>query len=200
VRQGGFGRVLWPTTSFLWRVRRLACSKFAILEQEINERIFDLLKLEGAAADVVAHSVDFFKKWSLLRFVAIEKTPPRGRERVRNIFSGIEEQNRNRILMAHCRFEPAANDSVQFRRTVVKAEIKIDDPLWSPQKFEIEFKKLDDLRAKLIGLKPLKTDEDRTSELISGYMSLTGETPSIYLSGVSKHFLGPGRSSRRHQP
>jgi hypothetical protein len=102
--------------------------------------------------------------------------------------------------MAHCRFEPAANDSVQFRRTVVKAEIKIDDPLWSPQKFEIEFKKLDDLRAKLIGLKPLKTDEDRTSELISGYMSLTGETPSIYLSGVSKHFLGPGRSSRRHQP
>ena len=141
----------------------------------MNERIVDILQLKDDAADVVAHSLDFFKKFNLLKTVAIGQTPPDEKKRVEDIFSGIAKQNDSRTMVAHCRFEPAAKGSVQFRRTVARdGKVKIDDPLWTPEKFAEEFEKLDDLRAKLAGeLKPtltFKIGEDGTSVLLRRYM------------------------------
>ena len=130
--------------------------KFALLEQEINERIVDMLELKGDAADVVAHSLDFFKKLNILWIVAIELTPSEKKERVEEIFKAIAKQNDNRQIMAHCRFEPV-NGSVQFRRTVArdgKVKVQDKDHLWSSEKFEKAFLELDDLRTKLGELKP----------------------------------------------
>jgi hypothetical protein len=148
--------------------------KFALLEQEINNRIIDILELKGDAAGVVAHSLDFFKKLNILRIVAIERTPEAERHSVEQIFNAIAGQNENRKLMAHCRFEPSeTTGSVQFRRTTTHAKVKVEDPLWSPKKFTEEFEKMDVLLAKLNGLKPqltIRIGEDGTSELVTRYM------------------------------
>jgi hypothetical protein len=135
--------------------------KFALLEQEINERIVDMLELKGLAADVIAHSVDFFKKLNLLHTVAVGQTPPKEKQRVKKIFDDIAKQNNdNRVVVAHSRFEPALKGSVQFRRTVArdgKVEVQDQKNLWTVAKFTEEFKKLDELRTKLNELKPRLT-------------------------------------------
>jgi hypothetical protein len=144
--------------------------KFAFLEQEINERIVDMLKLKGDAADVVSHGLDFFKKFNLLKTVAVGQTPSEEKERVEGIFSDIAKQNDSRQVMAHSRFEPGIKGSVQFRRTVAKdGKVKVQDKdhLWTVERFAGEFEKLDELRAKLNELKPrlnIKYDEDGRSE------------------------------------
>ena len=56
-----------------------ACAKvgrflhdFALVEQEFNDGIVQILDLKGAAADVIANSLDFLRKHNLLRTVALE--------------------------------------------------------------------------------------------------------------------------------
>ncbi len=62
-----------------------ACAKvgrflyeFALVEREIDEGIVKILDLKGGAADVLAGSVDFFRKANLLRTVALETAPDDG--------------------------------------------------------------------------------------------------------------------------
>jgi hypothetical protein len=162
--------------------------KFALLEHEIDERIFALLNLKDVAADVVV-GLDFFKKSNLLRTVAARLAPSKDRVRVDGIFSSIAEQNNNRIMIAHCRFEPE-NGSVRFRRTNAKdGKVAVIDPLWSPERFEEEFKKLDDLRSKLSALKPLlifDIGDDGTVESIRRYMWTSGSELATSVLDVSK--------------
>jgi len=103
----------------------LACQKvgrflhdFAILEKEINERIVDILRLKDEAADVVTHSLDFTKKSNILRTIAVATAPKDAKKSVDKLFNRIADHNEERILMAHSGFEPAANEAVQFKRTV----------------------------------------------------------------------------------
>jgi hypothetical protein len=99
-----------------------ACAKvgrflhdFALIEQEINDGIVQLLDLEGAAADVIADNLEFFRKANLLLTVALETAPQPEKEDVEKLFRAIAEQNNDRNLMAHSTFELAADDGVQFR-------------------------------------------------------------------------------------
>jgi hypothetical protein len=145
--------------------------KFALLEQEINERIVDILDLKGDAANLVVGNLAFFKKLTMLKIVAENKAPPADAERVREIFKAIDEQNQNRNIMAHCPFEPE-NGPVRFRRTYVKDGKLKADVLWSAEKFKEEFKKLDDLSVNLGALKPrltFKIGDDGTTEIFSHY-------------------------------
>jgi hypothetical protein len=118
--------------------------------------------------------LDFFKKYNLLRTVAVEHAPAAEKKGIETVFKGITKQNDHRILMAHCRFEAARKEGVQFRRTVAKdGKVKNDDQLWPKEKFESECKKLEDLRAKLNGLKPtlvLRVGEDGTTVLLTRFM------------------------------
>ena len=59
-----------------------ACAKvgrflheFALVEEEINKGIAQILALKGDAAEVVANGVDFIRKANLLRTVALETAP-----------------------------------------------------------------------------------------------------------------------------
>jgi hypothetical protein len=139
----------------------------------MNERIIDLLQLKGVAAVVLLDSnfLSFRKKLDVLKVVAIEKAPIAEKTNVERIFSGIAEQNANRNLMAHCRFEAAASESVQFRRPVkVKSQI---DPLWPKEKFEDQIEQLDELRQSLKGLKPqliISISDDGTSTLLARFL------------------------------
>ncbi len=129
-----------------------ACAKvgrflhdFALVEQEINGGIVQILDLKGTAADVIANSLDFIRKVNLFRTVALETAPEPEKEGVGKLFSAIAAQNDDRILMAHSTFELAADDGVQFRRTVAKdGKIKKEDLRWTKQKFEQSYNRLHD--------------------------------------------------------
>src|SRR5215468_5844160 len=94
--------------------------EFALVEQEINNGIVQILDLKGDAADVIAHDIDFFRKVNLLKIIALETAPKTEKKSISKLFSAVAKQNNDRLLMAHSRFEPAAAEGVQFRRTVAK--------------------------------------------------------------------------------
>ena len=74
------------------------------------------------------------------------------------LFSNTAEQNNDRILMAHSVFEPAANEGVQFWRTIAKdGKVSKPDPLWTKQRFDESYKRLHDIREKLTKLRPRLT-------------------------------------------
>jgi hypothetical protein len=158
-----------------------ACAKvgrflheFALVEQEINNGIVQILNLKGDAADVVANSIDFFRKANLLRTVALETAPEEERGGIGKLFSAIAEQNNDRILMAHGMFEPAADEGVQFRYTAAKdGKVKKSDPLWTKQNFEDSYKRLHDIREKLTELSPtltLSINEDGRTRIFYHYL------------------------------
>lgn len=148
--------------------------EFALVEHEINEGIVQILGLKGDAADVVARSVDFFRKLNMLRTVAVELALESDKKKVGKVFSKIAEQNQDRILMAHSPFEPAPDEAVQFRRTVSKdGNVKKQDPLWSKQDFENAYQHMSEVRAKLKELRPSLTiliSDDGKTQLVSQYM------------------------------
>ncbi|MGE0061430.1 MAG: hypothetical protein AB7T86_05055 [Xanthobacteraceae bacterium] len=157
-----------------------ACSKvgrflyeFALVEDGINGCITDILQLKGDAADVVAHSVDFFRKANLLRTVAMNTGPAADRTKITKLFSAIAEQNNNRVMLAHSVFEPAEGGGVQFRRTVAKdGAVKKQDPLWTHKDFAASYNRLQEICEQLKELRPTLvytiTEEGRT-EILSRY-------------------------------
>jgi hypothetical protein len=150
-----------------------ACAKvgrflheFALVEQEINNGIVQILNLKGGAADVIVRSLSFSRKADLL-FVALEIAPEEEKEGISELFVAIDKENKARNLMAHNVFEPAADEGVQFRRTVAKGgRVKKSDPPWTKQNFEDSYKRLHDIREKLTELSPSLTlsinEEGRT--------------------------------------
>ena len=79
--------------------------------------------------------------------------------------------------MAHSPFELADDDGVQFRRTVAKdGKIAKQDPLWTKQKFEGAYKRLQDILDKLRKLRPsLKLSDAQLQSLF--HMTQVTDTP-----------------------
>jgi len=157
-----------------------ACAKvgrylyeFSLLEREINASIVQILDLKSDAADVVAHSLDFFKKVNLLKIVANETAPKEDVDALQNLFNDIAKLNEGRILMAHAAFEPAANDGVQFRVTSARGgAVRVRDPLWDRKQFEDVYAKLQSTRENVKKVRPSLTvtiSPEGKSELLSAY-------------------------------
>jgi hypothetical protein len=157
-----------------------ACAKvgrylyeFALLEREINTSIVQILDLKSDAADVVSHSLDFFKKVNLLKIVANETAPKEDRDELQDLFNDIAKLNEGRILMAHGAFEPAQNDGVQFRVTSARSgAVKVRDPLWDKKQFEDVYAKLQSTRESVKQVRPSLTvtiSQEGKSELLSAY-------------------------------
>jgi len=147
--------------------------EFALVEQEINNGIVQILDLKGDAAHVIAHDIEFFRKLNLLKIVALETAPETEKESIGKLFSAVAKQNDHRNLMAHSRFEPAADEGVQFWRTVAKGIVKKVDPLWTKQDFEDSYKRLRNIREKLTELRPtltLSINEDGPTRIFHHYL------------------------------
>jgi hypothetical protein len=141
---------VWLWEDFVITDLNAACAKvgrylyeFALLEREINTSIVQILDLKSDAADVVSHSLDFFKKVNLLKIVANETAPKEDHDKLHDLFNDIAKLNESRVLMAHGAFEPVPNDGVQFRVTSARSgAVKVRDPLWTKQQFEDAYEKL----------------------------------------------------------
>jgi hypothetical protein len=130
---------------------------FAEVEHEINEGIVSILDLKSDAANVV-HSIDFFKKVNILRIIANDTAPEEEKPKLKDVFSAIASQNNSRLIMAHCPFESAPDEGVQFKRTTANdGKITVHDPLWTPKMFADASKKLNELRDVLRGIRPRLT-------------------------------------------
>ncbi|MFX6218492.1 hypothetical protein ABTF55_22085, partial [Acinetobacter baumannii] len=70
--------------------------EFALLEREINASIVQILDLKSDAADVVSHSLDFFKKVNLLKIVANETAPKEDVNALQSLFNDIAKLNEGR--------------------------------------------------------------------------------------------------------
>ena len=153
--------------------------EFALVEREIDEGIAKILDLKGGAADVVAGGVDFARKANLLRTVVLE-TAVEEKAGISKLFSTIFQQNDNRVFIAHSTFEPAADEAVQFRRTVARdGKIKKHDPLWTKEKFEASYKCSKEIRDQLTKLRPRLTiivGEEGKTEILSHYLYTSGST------------------------
>ncbi|MGY4299936.1 hypothetical protein ACVWXN_008031 [Bradyrhizobium sp. i1.4.4] len=143
------------------------------MEREINTSIVQMLDLKSDAADVVAHSLDFFKKVNLLKIVANETAPKEDQDELQDLFNAIAKLNEGRVLMAHGALEPAQNDGVQFRVTSARGgAVKVREPLWDKKQFEDVYAKLQSTRESVKKVRPSLTvtiSQDRKSELLSAY-------------------------------
>jgi hypothetical protein len=157
-----------------------ACAKvgrflheFALVEQEINEGIVQILKLSGDAADVLIQSLSFRRKAGLLQTAALETAPPEEKEGIAELFKAIDEQNKHRNIMAHWPFDPATNEDVQFRRAAAK-----DTQPWPKQKFEECYNRLREIRGKLTEMRPRVTIRisERGTEIFSHYLYTPSST------------------------
>lgn len=157
-----------------------ACAKvgrflyeFALLEREINSSIVQILDLKSDAADVVSHSLDFFKKVNMLKIVANETAPKEDHNELHGLFSDIAKLNESRVLMAHGAFEPAPNNGVQFRVTSARSgTVEVRDPLWTKQQFGDAYAKLQKTRESVKKVRPSLTitiSSAGKSELLSAY-------------------------------
>lgn len=157
-----------------------ACAKvgrflheFALMEREINTSIVQILDLKSDAADVISHSLDFFKKVNILKIVVTQTAPKEDAADLQLLFSNIGKLNDGRILMAHGAFEPAPSDGVQFRVTSARGgAVKVRDPLWTEKMFEDAYTLLQQTREKLKKVRPSLTitiSAEGKSELLSAY-------------------------------
>ncbi len=123
---------------------------------------------------MVANGVDFMRKANLLLTVALETAPEAEKESIGKLFRAVADQNNKRIIMAHSMFEPAAaNEDVQFRRTVARdGKVNKSDPLWTKQNFEDSYKRLRDIRERLTKLRPMlkvSISEDGKTQMFRDY-------------------------------
>jgi hypothetical protein len=148
--------------------------RHALVEQEINDSIIQILGVTGDAANVIPNEIDFAKKTNLFLIAAIETAPAAEKGDVEKLCNKIMAQNNDRQVMAHNSFEPAANDGVQFKRTTAKGKIRKDDPLWSKQKFEQSYKALQDIRQELTEFRPRLTasiNKEGNTQILQHYLS-----------------------------
>jgi hypothetical protein len=164
--------------------------------------IVSILGLKGDAANVV-HAIDFFKKVNILRIVATETAPPEHKSKLKSLFSDIATQNNNRLVMAHCRFELAASDAVQFKRTTATdGKVTVVDPLWTPQMFADASAKLAELRDALRQVRPTLTlnISEQGSRIVTHYLYTPASDfvatvePELGQSPV-EHALNPARNA-----
>ena len=166
-----------------------ACAKvghflheFALVEQEINQCIVQILDLKGDAADWVVRKITFGNKSILLKIAALETAPPEERETMNELFTNVSKQNKNRNVMAHRIFEPADNDGVQFWPTVAN-----DDSLWTKQRFEDSYQDLHAIRENLKQLRPKLTfhiSEEGKTETFSHYLYTHDYTHSSTVADI----------------
>ena len=166
---------------------------FAIMEQALDSAIGKLLGLHDPAIDIVSANIQFSKKIDVLfaseKFLAA--IPAKERKTfLKDTGSGIMELNNNqsmkkqkpiinRVMAAHCPFEPSADGGVSFRRVVTSSgELDVRDFTYSLQEIEraceraVELAK--DLNRVVAEMKPYEPRLDFSDPRNSGYLAILG--------------------------
>jgi hypothetical protein len=134
---------------------------FAELENQIDAAIGKLFELEEIAAQAITGSVDFYKRFNLVRtYVLAQISEKDEKERAAEILNEVIKHNSGRQVVAHSRFEPAG-DGVKFTRIVAtEGKVTIPPETWPQDKFDRRYRQMQELSNQLqkivAKLKPAK--------------------------------------------
>jgi hypothetical protein len=157
---------------------------FADLEHEIDAALAILFELKDNTAQAITGSVDFLKRFNLVRTAMLSQiSDRRGRQCVAGIVKKVKKHNENRNVVAHSRFEPLG-DGVQFTRVVAReGAVNIPVETWSAQKFKDEYVAMQELTTQL------KEEIVRKAKPVKGYMF--ADEAGDYLTGQVTEALPP---------
>jgi hypothetical protein len=113
---------------------------FANLENQIDAAFAKLFELKDNTAQMINGSVDFLKRYNLVRTAVRYQVDENEYKRLKEILTKVTDYNNARQVVAHSRFEPAG-DGVKFTRVVARdGTVTIPDETWSKEKFETQYK------------------------------------------------------------
>jgi hypothetical protein len=153
---------------------------YAIMEQALDLAIGKLLGLQGATIDIISASIPVAKKVDVLlsaeKFLAA--IPEKGRENfLEKTRKDILKLNNDRVIIAHCPFEPGPDGGVSFRRVVVTSgQLKITNVTSSLEevesKCELAVELADALNGVVAEMKPYEPSLDFSDSRNSMYIPL----------------------------
>jgi hypothetical protein len=113
---------------------------FAQLENQIDEALAKLFRLDANSANMITGSVAFYKRFNLVRTATLAQiSDPKEQERVDKILNEVRKHNDGRQVVAHSRFEPLDN-GVKFTRVVAReGTVKIPPETWCEEDFENKY-------------------------------------------------------------
>jgi hypothetical protein len=120
---------------------------FANLENQVDAGLVKLFELSSNTADMIKGSVDFLKRFNLVRTATLYQIRDQNdeRKRVDKILKKVIAHNNDRQVAAHSRFEPAG-DGVKFTRVVARdGTVTIPDETWSKHDFETKYGAMQEL-------------------------------------------------------
>jgi len=122
---------------------------FANLENQIDAAVAKLFELKDNTAEMINGSVDFLKRYNLVRTAVRYQVDKNEHERLEKILTKVTKHNNARLVVAHSRFEPAG-DGVKFTRVVARdGSVTTPDETWSKRKFEDQYKAMQETTKQL---------------------------------------------------
>src|SRR6202011_1145260 len=101
---------------------------FARVEQRIDAAIAKLFDLKDDPADIITANIAFDRKINLIQSMvdlqSKERLPEWRTDATATINAVKGLNNPHRQIVAHSQFEPAADESVRFKRTIAKDTLK----------------------------------------------------------------------------
>jgi hypothetical protein len=133
---------------------------FGRVEQKIDQAVIKLLDLDDKAGPIVTGSVAFASKVNFVRTSAYQQAVnDKDKQLAEKTCDDVFAVNVVRQIVIHSSFEPH-DGGVQFRRTVARdGRVRVDDQVWSGEKFSEHFSTMRKLETVLIDLR----DFGRTS-------------------------------------
>jgi hypothetical protein len=142
---------------------------FANLENQIDAGVAKLFELKDNTAQMINGSVDFLKRYNLVRTAVCYQVDKNEYKRLKKILTKVIDHNNARQVVAHSRFEPAG-DGVKFTRVVARdGTVTIPDETWSKRKFEEQYKAMQETT------KQLKDEIVAKVKPAKGYMAGEGK-------------------------
>jgi hypothetical protein len=146
---------------------------FSRVEEQLDEAITKLFKLNLETAKIVTVNIDFNRKRYIVHS-AVNHQNSKALKPIADVdatFNDICKENNARQVVAHSAFEADASDGVKFERIVAKKELKSVILHWTENDFRSHFEALGRLEAKLVEIVN-KLEPDRivwpTSSLFIG--------------------------------
>lgn len=114
---------------------------FALLEEEMNLVIGQVLDTEEDLTDILAANLDFFRKIKIIRS-AVASQPNwanKKKDKANKIAAKIISHNNDRRIVAHSAFSAGTKGKVVFRRAVADEKLKRENPTWDGAMFRAKF-------------------------------------------------------------
>ena len=180
------------STRSSWQLVGAYFCYFSTLEAALNKALTVTYRLDGLQGEIIAGSLDFFKKLNLVG-AAIggqDKGEP-WKQRAKKLLDAVAEINTKRVLMAHSMLQPDQGSVRLVWEKTQDRKHKTVNEIWDEAKFRIECKKMLELTNEVQNisneLKPTLTIS--IPDALTPFYINSGTISSARTSISSSHFI-----------